>query len=69
MARVHDLHDGRAYRADFGARMTGTGPFASLIAKRFSVAKRRLGFPGIAPLSCNQFMPPKTPTAQMDVFH
>ncbi len=68
MARVHDLHHGRAYRADFGTRMTGTGIFASLIARRFHVAKKKLGFAGVASLDCSLFQPPRRQRPQLELF-
>lgn len=36
---------GRTYDSTFGMRMVGQGPYADLIAKRFALAKQRLGFP------------------------
>lgn len=43
LARVRDLHGGRAYDAEFGARMTGRGVWAELWRQRFVQACRRLG--------------------------
>jgi DNA repair photolyase len=46
-ARVIDLvrsvHGGKDYDATFGRRMTGSGPYAWMIGRRFEVACRRLG--------------------------
>jgi hypothetical protein len=39
-------HGGKAYDAAFGNRMTGTGPYADLLARRIEVAKRKLAFTG-----------------------
>ena len=43
MNRVRDLHGGKAYEPQWGTRMSGKGPFASLIAKRFEIARRKHG--------------------------
>jgi DNA repair photolyase len=43
MARIRDLRGGRDYDATFGTRMTGTGPWADLIAQRLSKARSKLG--------------------------
>ncbi len=44
LALIRDCHGGQAYDARFGKRMRGQGAVAELIAKRFAVARRRLGF-------------------------
>ena len=44
MNRVRDMHGGKPYRADWGARMRGRGVYAELIAKRFKLALRKHGF-------------------------
>ncbi|ROR25055.1 DNA repair photolyase [Comamonas sp. BIGb0124] len=44
MGRVRELHGGRDYRAQFGDRMRGQGPWADLLRSRFQVAARRLGY-------------------------
>src|SRR5438132_544446 len=41
MSIVHQLRGGRDNDPRFGARMTGTGTYAELIAKRFDIACRR----------------------------
>jgi DNA repair photolyase len=43
LARVRDLRGGDLYDASFGRRMTGTGPWADLLARRFRAACARLG--------------------------
>jgi len=40
---LQSMHAGRDYRADFGLRQTGSGPYADQIAKRFRLSLRRLG--------------------------
>ena len=43
LSQMRESRDGNLYVADFGTRMTGTGPRAELLAKRFELACRRLG--------------------------
>ena len=40
---LQSMHGGRDYVAEFGIRQRGTGPYASQIAMRFKLAKKRLG--------------------------
>ena len=47
MSRIRDMHGGKAYRAEWGARMRGRGPYAELIAKRFKLARQRHDLEGI----------------------
>jgi DNA repair photolyase len=44
MALVRATRGGRDYDAGFGRRMRGEGPIADLLARRFELACRRLGF-------------------------
>ncbi len=43
LSLIRQCRDGRLYDPRFGARMTGTGPVAELLAERFRLAVRRLG--------------------------
>jgi len=65
--RMHESHGGRAYDASFGTRITGTGVYADLLARRFEVAKQKLGFHAPAALEAKHFRPP-VGTTQMDHF-
>jgi DNA repair photolyase len=56
--RVRDYHNGKEYNSRFGDRMTGTGTFAELLNKRFSLASKRLGFCGLPELDVHAFRPP-----------
>lgn len=58
MSRVRDSRGGRDYRADFGTRMVGTGEYAGLIAQRFRLARRRLGYERPPELDCTAFRKP-----------
>jgi DNA repair photolyase len=41
---IRDMRGGKDYDSTFGARMTGNGPIAWMIGRRFEVACERLGF-------------------------
>lgn len=56
--RIRDLHDGDPGDNRFGRRMTGSGVFADLIARRFELATRRLGLGDPEPLRHDLFRPP-----------
>lgn len=49
MNRLRDLHGGKPYRAGWGARMRGRGPYAELVARRFKLARLRHGLEGSRP--------------------
>jgi len=65
--RIHEAHGGKAYDATFGTRMTGTGHYADMLARRFDVARNKLGFLEPAVLATRHFRPP-VESAQMDLF-
>lgn len=44
MTLVRSMRRGKAYNSAWGERMTGTGPFAWMIGRRFETAVARLGF-------------------------
>ncbi len=67
MSRVRDTRGGKANDAAFGRRMRGTGAYADLIARRFSLAVKRLGFPGDPPLDSSRFRPAAA-AAQIPLF-
>ncbi|MBS7553421.1 PA0069 family radical SAM protein [Ancylobacter dichloromethanicus] len=43
LSLLKELHGGREYDSTFGQRMTGTGPYAWTLARRFEIASERLG--------------------------
>jgi DNA repair photolyase len=71
MSVVRQVRGGRDNDPKFGTRMTGTGNYAELIAKRFEVACRRHGLNeerrGEEPLDCSRFRPPAA-GGQMSLF-
>src|SRR5687768_7475232 len=57
---------GKAYDAKWGQRMTGVGPYAWMIGRRFETAADRLGFnKQRRPLRTDLFSPPKPHAAQL----
>ena len=43
MARVREMHGGQDYDSTWHQRMKGTGVYATMIARRFELARKRLG--------------------------
>jgi len=43
LSLVRSVRDGKLYDAEFGKRMTGSGPYAWMIGRRFEAAAARLG--------------------------
>ncbi len=71
MRLVRETQGGRDYDPEWGKRMRGSGPVAELIARRFEVAAKRLGFGPRRShdgegLRTDLFRPPKSRTAQLD---
>jgi DNA repair photolyase len=57
--RVRDVRGGRLYRAEFGSRMRGHGPYADQIRQLFESSRRRAGLAdGGASLSTASFRRP-----------
>lgn len=59
LSRMAAMHGGALYNAQFGERMRGQGVYADLLEQRYTLARRRLQFPGAEPLDTTQFVPPK----------
>ena len=58
MSIVRDMRQGRENDSQLGQRMRGTGVFADLIARRFDLARKRLGLANAPePLDCQRFRP------------
>ncbi len=68
MTRVRDLHGGRDYDPEWSTRMTGQGEWARLLQKRFSIARRRLGFGDLPELRRDLFRAPRDPNPQLSLF-
>ncbi|MEQ1881534.1 MAG: PA0069 family radical SAM protein [Burkholderiales bacterium] len=68
MSRVQQMREGRDNDPQFGSRMRGSGEFAHMLAHRFEVACKRLGFNQTRrQLDCTQFRPPSL-DGQLDFF-
>jgi DNA repair photolyase len=62
MSLIRSMRGGKDYDATWGKRMTGSGPYARMIAQRFGIATRRLGLNrNRAPLDTSKFrLPPRS---------
>ena len=66
---VRNLHGGKEYDSSFGTRMTGRGPIADIIGRRFAAACKRLGLNTQEwALDCGAFAPPAAAGDQMALF-
>ena len=66
---VQDTRDGKAYDSSWGKRMTGAGPYAWLIGRRFEAACARLGLNKRRDrLRTDLFIPPTKKTGQLSLF-
>ena len=69
LSLIRQSRGGALYDSRFGQRQTGSGPYAELLARRFTVAMRRLGLEkrggGAGALDCTRFT---VPGAQMSLF-
>ncbi len=69
LALIRQCRGGRLNDPSFGSRMRGQGVYAELIAKRFALARRRLGIDGPrAPLRTDLFEPPVIQRGQLRLF-
>lgn len=75
MSTINQLRGGKDYDSRFGTRMRGEGVYADLLANRFKLASKRLGFNASRQqwpaLDCSRFtapLPPKKPSLQGELF-
>ncbi len=69
MRVLKEMRGGKAYDAEWGARMRGKGPYADMISKRFRKGLRRFGLnQANLSLSTMHFRPPPKPGDQMELF-
>ncbi|MGE0371277.1 MAG: PA0069 family radical SAM protein [Gammaproteobacteria bacterium] len=67
MSRLQDTRGGKDYQSEFGVRMRGTGDFAAMIAQRFRLHARKLGYGELPKLDRSQFRKPAA-GPQMSLF-
>ncbi len=69
LALLRSTREGKLYDSAWGKRMTGTGPYAWMIGRRFQLASERLGF-GKAKirLRTDLFTPPERGERQLSLF-
>jgi DNA repair photolyase len=66
---IRDTRGGKDYDSTFGKRMTGSGPIAWMIGRRFEVACERLGFNRTSVKTTTEhFRPPRPATEQLSLF-
>lgn len=68
LRRLREMHGGEIYDARFGHRMRGEGVHARMIARRFDLAARRLGYAALPALDCAQFAVPMGTQDQPSLF-
>lgn len=69
LGHIRTMHGGKDYDAQWGKRMTGTGPYAQLLAARFATAVKRLGLArGRMGQRVDLFRRPPRPGDQLDLF-
>ncbi len=69
LSLVRGVRDGKLYDAAFGKRMSGTGPYAWMIGRRFEMALEKIGFPKArARLRTDLFRPPALSGQQLSLF-
>jgi DNA repair photolyase len=66
---IRDMRGGKDYDASFGARMTGNGPIAWMIGRRFEVACERLGLNATSVKTTTEhFRRPQAASQQLSLF-
>lgn len=68
LSLIQQMHGGKDYRANFGTRMTGTGPFAAILEQRFRKARARMGYTEHVELARHHFKVPPVLGPQRDLF-
>ena len=66
---LQSMHGGRDYVATFGHRQRGSGPYADQIARRFRLARKRLGLQAErSQLRTDLFVKPNSGGQQLALF-
>jgi DNA repair photolyase len=61
---IRDMRGGKDYDTTFGTRMTGQGPIAWMIGRRFEIACERLGFNATSVKTTTEHFSPPLPSAE-----
>ncbi len=68
LSLIRSTRDGKIYDSQFGKRMTGSGPYAWMIGRRFEAAAAKLGFAKTrTKLRHDLFTPPKRQNEQLQL--
>ncbi len=68
LSLVRSARDGKLYDSNFGERMTGSGPYAWMIGRRFEAAAAKIGLGGRRlALRCDLFVPPARHGGQLQL--
>jgi DNA repair photolyase len=66
---IRDMRGGKDYDSEWGKRMTGAGPYAWMIGRRFETACAKLGLnKNRVPLTTDHFVPPRARSEQLSLF-
>ena len=66
---IREMRGGKDYDSTWGKRMTGAGPYAWMIGRRFETACEKLGLnKDKAPLTTEHFRPPQPRAEQLSLF-
>ena len=66
---MRDMRGGADYDSQWHKRMSGDGPYAQLVSKRFHLARRKLGFQEMShKLALHHFKPPPIDSPQLTLF-
>ena len=66
---IRDMRGGKDYDSTWGKRMTGAGPYAWMIGRRFEAACERLGLnQRKVNLTTEHFQPPVKGAEQLNLF-
>ena len=69
MKLIRDIQGGKDYDSRWGKRMTGSGPYAWMLGRRFETACEKLGLnKSRASLTTEHFRPPRPRTEQLSLF-
>jgi DNA repair photolyase len=69
LSLVRSVREGKTYDSTWGKRMTGSGPYAWMLGRRFEAAAARIGFvKNRTKLRTDLFTPPARPGEQLKLF-